>query len=109
MLRTRSLICLALLVAAPSVMADVTIGGSGKSCNEDPACINRIHPAIPMATRARPGEKVMMIGRDAGDMDIDPDAFASGSGSPRLSFGVVHPLTGPVYIETAKQQIQDGK
>ena len=102
MLRTRSLICLALLVAAPSVMADVTIGGSGKSCNEDPACINRIHPAIPMAARARPGEKIVMIGRDAGDMDIDPDAFASGSGSPRLSFGVVHPLTGPVYIETAK-------
>jgi formamidase len=55
-----------------------------------------------MAARARPGERIVMIGRDAGDMEIDPDAFVSGSGSPRLSFGVVHPLIGPVYIETAK-------
>ena len=102
MLRTRSLICLAPFLAAPAVMADVTIGGSGKSCSEDTACINRIHPGIPMAERARPGEKIVMIGRDAGDMEIDLDAFASGSDSPRLSFGVVHPLTGPVYIETAK-------
>ena len=43
-----------------------------------------------------------MIGRDAGDMNIDPDEFASGDSSPRLSFGVVHPLTGPVYIEGAE-------
>jgi formamidase len=43
-----------------------------------------------------------MIGRDAGDMHIDPDEFKSGGSSPRLSFGVVHPLTGPVYIEGAQ-------
>jgi formamidase len=54
-----------------------------------------------MAARARPGERILFIGRDAGDMQIDPDEFASGEGSPRLSFGVVHPLTGPVYIEGA--------
>ncbi len=100
MVQTRSLINL--LLAASPVMADVTIGGRGVTCSEDPACINRIHPGIPMAARARPGEKVVMIGRDAGDMELDPDIFASGSKSPRLSFGVVHPLTGPVHIETAK-------
>lgn len=102
MLRARFLICLALSLTSTTVMADVTLGVSGKSCNEDPACINRLHPGIPMAARARPGERIVMLGRDAGDLQIDPDAFVSGSGSPRLSFGVVHPLIGPVYIETAK-------
>lgn len=99
---TRLLTSLALCLAASSVTADVTLGGSEKSCSEDPACINRLHPDVPMAARARPGERIVMIGRDAGDLQIDPDAFVSGSGSPRLSFGVVHPLTGPVYIETAE-------
>lgn len=82
-------------------MADVTVGGGGETCSADPACINRLHPDIPMAARAEPGERILFIGRDAGDLNIDPDEFSSGDGSPRLSFGVVHPLTGPVYIEGA--------
>ena len=81
-------------------MADVTVGG-GETCSADPACINRLHPEIPMAARAEPGERILFIGRDAGDLNIDPDEFSSGDSSPRLSFGVVHPLTGPVYIEGA--------
>jgi formamidase len=83
-------------------MADVTVGGSGGTCSEDPACINRIHSDIPMAARAKPGERILMIGRDAGDLHIDPDEFESGDSSPRLSFGVVHPLIGPVHIEGAE-------
>jgi formamidase len=96
--------CLSLILCLPAtaVMADVTVGGSGQMCSEDPACINRLHADIPMAARANPGERILMIGRDAGDMHIDPDEFASGNSSPRLSFGVVHPLTGPVYIEGAE-------
>ena len=89
-------------LSAVVTLADVTVGGSGKMCSEDPACINRLHSEIPMAARARPGERILMIGRDAGDMHIDPDEFHSGESSPRLSFGVVHPLTGPVYIEGAE-------
>jgi formamidase len=91
-----------LCLPGTAVLADVTIGGSGEMCSEDPACINRLHADIPMAARAKPGERILMIGRDAGDMHIDPDEFASGDSSPRLSFGVVHPLTGPVYIEGAE-------
>ena len=87
---------------AAAVLADVTVGGSGQMCSEDPACINRLHADVPMAARAKPGERILMIGRDAGDMHIDPDEFASGNSSPRLSFGVVHPLTGPVHIEGAE-------
>ena len=94
-------LCLILCLPGTVVLADVTIGGSGAMCSEDPACINRLHADIPMAARAKPGERILMIGRDAGDLQIDPDKFESGESSPRLSFGVVHPLTGPVYIEGA--------
>lgn len=95
---------LSLLACLPgtAVLADVTLGGGGEMCSEDPACINRLHSDIPMAARAKPGERILMIGRDAGDMHIDPDEFKRGDSSPRLSFGVVHPLTGPVYIEGAE-------
>jgi formamidase len=98
----RFFLCLILYLPAAAVMADVTVGGSGEMCSEDPACINRLHSDIPMAARAKPGERILMIGRDAGDLHIDPDEFESGESSPRLSFGVVHPLTGPVYIEGAE-------
>ncbi len=98
----RLFLCLILCLPVTSVMADVTVGGNSEMCSEDSACINRLHPDIPMAARAKPGERILMIGRDAGDLNIDPDKFASGDGSPRLSFGVVHPLTGPVHIEGAE-------
>jgi formamidase len=88
--------------SASAAIADVTVGGSGEMCSEDPACINRLHSEIPMAARAKPGERILMIGRDAGDLHIDPDEFRSGDSSPERSFGVVHPLTGPVYIEGAE-------
>ena len=97
----RFFLCLILGLPGTVVLADVTIGDSGEMCSEDPACINRLHADIPMAARAKPGERILMIGRDAGDLHIDPDEFESGESSPRLSFGVVHPLTGPVYIEGA--------
>ncbi|MDX1405221.1 MAG: acetamidase/formamidase family protein [Woeseiaceae bacterium] len=90
-----------LLPASAAVVADITIGGTGEMCTEDPACINRIHSDIPMAARARPGERITMIGRDAGDMHIDIDAFRRGDSTPTLQFGVVHPLIGPVQIEGA--------
>ena len=98
----RFFLCLILCLPVTSVMADVTVGGNSEMCSEDSACINRLHPDIPMAARAKPGERILMIGRDAGDLNIDPDKFASGDSSPRLSFGVVHPLTGPVHIEGAE-------
>lgn len=81
---------------------DVEIGGSGATCAEDPACINRMHSEIPMAARAKPGERIVMRGRDAGDVHLDPDEYAEAESSPREGFGVVHPLVGPVYIEGAE-------
>ena len=82
--------------------ADIVVGGDSVNCAEDPACINRVHPDIPMAARARPGERITMIGRDAGDLQLDPDEFSEAVSSPREGFGVVHPLVGPVFIEGAE-------
>jgi formamidase len=93
--------CCVLLVMT-SVQADIVIGGDSANCAEDPACINRIHSEIPMAARAAPGERITMIGRDAGDLQLDPDEFSEAESSPREGFGVVHPLVGPVYIEGAE-------
>ena len=96
----RILALLSALVAFP-VIADVDIGGTGLSCAEDPACINRLHPNIPMAGRAAHGERITFRGRDANDIDLDPDEFSVAESSPRKEFGIVHPLIGPVYIEGA--------
>ncbi len=96
----RALICLLLFSA--TALADVELGGTGATCAEDPACINRLHPAIPPAARARPGERIVMRGRDAADIDLDPAGYAIAESSPREGFGVVHPLIGPVYIEGAR-------
>ena len=74
---------------------------SAVNCEEDPECINRIHYAIPMIKRVKPGTTIVMHTRNASDADIAPSAPAD----PRLEdaqFGTVHPLTGPIYIEGAK-------
>jgi len=88
-------------LAMSAALADVTVGGSGASCAEDPACHNRLHPDIPMAARAEPGERITFVGRNAADIHLDPNDASARETNPRLSFGVVHPLTGPVYIEGA--------
>jgi formamidase len=91
-----------IIFLAPAVSgADVVIGGHQSRCSEDPACFNRVHPDIPMVARAKPGEHITMIGRDAGDLDLDPDEFSVAKSNPREGFAVVHPLVGPVHIEGA--------
>lgn len=76
----------------------VELGDRSANCHEDPACLNRLHPAIPMAARAEPGATIVLHTRNASDFDLDPDAPPD----PRAgdaAFGTVHPLTGPVHIE----------
>ncbi|HSR67468.1 MAG TPA: acetamidase/formamidase family protein [Acidobacteriota bacterium] len=80
----------------------VWLGGEGRTCNEDPHCINRLHPDIPMAARVSPGQMVVLKTRNASDFDLDP---ASTYDDPRRQGppgSTVHPLTGPVHIEGAK-------
>ncbi len=106
MMRTRRFAALSsfmiLVGFATPVSADVTVGGGGATCGEDPACINRIHSDIPMAASADPGERILFIGRDAEDLQLGVNALAQRRQSPGQGLDVVHPLTGPVYINGAE-------
>ena len=82
--------------------ADITVGDRSVSCAEDPACINRLHPDIPMVAKADPGERIVFFGRDAYDLTLDPDDFSSAKTNPREGVGIVHALTGPVHINGAE-------
>ena len=79
----------------------VVVGGTGADCIEDPGCVNRLHPDIPMVVSAEPGQTILFHTRDARDalgasaqQSSEPDNFSS-------DFGRVHPITGPVYISGA--------
>ena len=61
---------------------------------------NRWHPGIPPIVRAAPGDRVILQTRDALDGQITPTSTAAEVGKANLD--VVHPLTGPVYIEGAQ-------
>jgi len=100
--RAARAVALLLPALATAAQADIVVGGTGASCAEDPACHNRLHPAIPMAATADPGERITFIGRNAADIALDPGDVTRRESNPRLGFGVVHPLTGPVYINGAR-------
>jgi formamidase len=61
---------------------------------------NRWHPDIPPALRVDPGETVALETRDAFDGAITPDTTATDL--HRADLNVVHPLTGPVFINGAE-------
>jgi len=82
--------------------AEIVVGDPSVGCAEDPACMNRLHPDIPMVAKADPGEPIVFHGRDAFDLTLDPDEFSSAKANPRAGVGIVHALTGPVFINGAK-------
>jgi formamidase len=72
-----------------------------KTLAQEPATgHNRWHPDIPPAIRCQPGDEVVLETRDAFDGQMDPDVSLDVVGAPNLD--VVHPLTGPVYVEGAE-------
>ena len=62
---------------------------------------NRWHPDIPPVVVCDPGDEVVLQTRDALDGQIGPDATAETVGAVNLN--VVHPLTGPVYVNGAER------
>jgi formamidase len=62
---------------------------------------NRWHPDIPPLVVCDPGDEVVLQTRDALDGQIGPDATAETVGAANLN--VVHPLTGPVYVNGAER------
>jgi formamidase len=92
------------LLGAVDVMAQddvLVLGGEGRHCGEDAHCFNRLHPEIPMAASALPGQTIVLRTRNAADTDLDPGStyVDPREGNPTAT---VHPLTGPVFIEGAQ-------
>jgi formamidase len=61
---------------------------------------NRWHPNIPPLVRCEPGDEVVLETRDAFDGQMRREATLEAVAVPNLD--VVHPLTGPVYVEGAE-------
>ena len=80
----------------------LVLGGTGWHCGEDPECFNRLHPAIPMAARARPGQTILLKTRNSADLQLDPESTYVDPRDADPVRGTVHPLTGPVHIEGAE-------
>lgn len=72
-----------------------------KTLQEEPACgHNRWHPDIEPVAEVEPGQVVGLETRDAFDGFISPATTAADLQNANL--GVVHPLTGPVYVKGAQ-------
>ena len=92
-----------LAVGLSSAQPDIVVlGGEGRHCGEDPDCMNRLHPEIPMVARARPGQTIVFKARNASDFDLDPSSSYDDPRQGDGQIGTVHPLTGPVHIEGAE-------
>ena len=82
-------------------MKKVELKKTGDHCVNDKNCFNRYHPNIPSAAKANPGDMIILHTRDALDtgfrLDSNPDDLAT------VDLGLVHPLTGPVYINGAQR------
>src|SRR5205814_5279411 len=61
---------------------------------------NRWHPDIAPILHVDPGDEVILETRDALDGQLTPDSRSADAGSVNLN--VVHPLTGPVYVNGAE-------
>ena len=72
-----------------------------KTLTEEPGTgHNRWHPDIPPVVRCEPGDEVVLETRDALDGQLGPSAGLADVAAADLD--VVHPLTGPVYVEGAE-------
>ena len=79
----------------------VHVKKAGAHCVDDPNCMNRYHPAIKPIARAKPGQLILFETRDALDSELTVNSEPKDVAAVDLN--LVHPLTGPVYIEGAKR------
>ena len=77
------------------------VAKSGNHCKDDPHCMNRYHYAIKPVAHVQPGQLFILETRDALDSDLTFDSKPQDVAAVNLN--LVHPLTGPVYIEGAKR------
>ena len=86
------------LTAVPS--HEVRIDASKPLQAEPHTGHNRWHPDIPPILRVDPGDRVALETRDALDGQITARSTAEEVG--KVNLNVVHPLTGPVYVNGAE-------
>jgi formamidase len=98
------------LVMSPFALADtsdvktqsrVLVPKKGDHCVDDPNCFNRYHPAIKPVVRAKPGDLITFETRDALDSDLTVRSLPKDVLA--IDLNLVHPMTGPVYVEGAKR------
>jgi formamidase len=81
--------------------APVLVAKAGDHCADDPSCFNRYHPAIKPVARVQPGQLVVLETRDAFDSNLTLQSTAEDVTA--LDLNLVHPMTGPVFIEGAER------
>ncbi|WP_313887341.1 acetamidase/formamidase family protein [Nodosilinea sp. LEGE 07088] len=81
--------------------APIVLERMGEFCADDAACFNRYHPDIPPVATAVPGQEIVFGTRDAFDSAFGPGSTPEDVVAADLA--LVHPMTGPVYIEGAKR------
>ena len=79
----------------------VEITKKGAHCEQDPNCFNRYHPNIKPVARAKPGDMLVVHTRDALDSNLNINSQPKDVTA--IDLNLVHPMTGPVYIEGAKR------
>ena len=82
-------------------MTKVELTKTGMHCADDRNCFNRYHPNIPMAAKADVGDFIIFHTRDALDTEFRLDSTKDDLAT--VDLGLVHPMTGPVYINGAKR------
>ncbi len=73
----------------------------GAHCVDDPNCFNRYHPALKPVARAKPGQYIVL--RDARRARLQPHAQVRAEDRAAVDLNLVHPITGPVFIEGASR------
>ena len=87
--------------AASADAKEVRLKRTGVHCGEDPNCHNRWHWAIKPRARANPGDMIIYETRDALDTTLNLNSTVEEMSA--INLNLVHPLTGPVYINGAKK------
>jgi len=104
------IVLMSFLLASNALWADTTdvtwretivIEKQGDHCVDDSNCFNRYHPMIEPVARAKPGDAIVFHTRDALDTDLTLDSNADDLAAVDLN--LVHPMTGPVFIEGAER------
>ena len=78
----------------------ITIPKKGSHCVDDPNCHNRWHHDIKPVATAKQGDTLIYGTRDAFDDGLSRQSTVKDVS--RLNLNLVHPITGPMFVEGAE-------